>query len=143
MQCFSTHLIIGTVTATKSVLVKLSLIGLLGSFIFNGTFMAIAEPILWQCEAAGDQRSYLVHDLAVLGATVDLYIYGDSHYGTWLETTALRRTTAEAAAPGWVGQTTDGQTLKVTALAGDLVFAVDSSRYGKAVGRCIRHTPFN
>lgn len=124
-------------------LVKLSVSGLLGLFIFNGTPMAIEEPILWQCEAAGDQRSYIANDLDTLASTFDLQIYSGPHYETWVETVSLSRAEAVTTESGWIGQTTDGQELKVTALVDNLVFEVDNSRYGKAVGRCIRHTPFS
>ncbi|MEO1300360.1 MAG: hypothetical protein AAFW75_32250, partial [Cyanobacteria bacterium J06636_16] len=64
-------------------------------------------------------------------------------YGVLLESASVSQ--ASVATPGhqWLGQTREGHDLKVTALANNLVFEVKDSQYGKAIGRCIRHTTIN
>ncbi|MGP1385294.1 MAG: hypothetical protein ACTS2F_17150 [Thainema sp.] len=118
-------------------------LGLLSSLVVAGTPMTFDETIVWQCEAAGELRSYQVDELDVMASTFSVQIYRGSGYEALIEIVTVSREEEDSSERLWLGQTGEGQDLKVTALADNLAFEVEDSRYGKAIGRCIRHTLFN
>ncbi|MFE4106124.1 hypothetical protein [Almyronema epifaneia] len=105
------------------------------------TAMPSDEAIIWQCEAAGAERSYQVETLDMAAAAFAVKIFGDATYETLVETVQVQPATAAAGV--WVGYTATGQVLTVRPLASNLEFAVEETPYGRALGRCIRHTAFN
>lgn len=118
-------------------------LGLLSSLVVAGTPTMLDETIVWQCEAAGEQRSYQVDELDVLAPTLNVQIYRGSGYGAPIEIVTVHRRGKDSSDHLWLGQTGEGQELRVTALANNVALEVEDSRYGKAIGRCIRHITFN
>lgn len=128
---------------TKGILLLLGALLLGRPFVWAAQTMAFsAEPILWQCEAAGAGHSYRVV-LDAAAAAYLLSIYGDAQYGHLIETVQVDREPGAGVAIAAAGQTREGHLIRIKALDGGLTFQVEDSRLGRTTGRCLRDTGFN